>query len=105
MTQSLGRGKALPLLTPRRPVPDKIQLPTPTTTPKISLKLGKHAGHVKSTPKTAGVSEGKAMERDAKALYPVSRSLDIFLSRSADYGGRHLLLVLHHLFPCLALPA
>lgn len=74
VTQSLGRGKALPLLTPRRPVPDKVQLPTPTTTPKISLKLGKRAGHVKSTPKTAGVSEGKAMERDAKALYPTPPS-------------------------------
>lgn len=79
MTQSLGRGKALPLLTPRRPVPDKIRLPTPSSTLKINLKLGDRAVRVKSTPKAADISEEEVMGRDVKALYPVSFSLGIFL--------------------------
>lgn len=80
MTQSLGRGKALPLLTPRRPVPDKIRLPTPSSTLKINLKLGDRAVRVKSTPnKAADTSEEEVMGRDVKALYPVSFSLGIFL--------------------------
>lgn len=81
MTQSLGRGKALPLLTPRRTVPDKIQLLTPSITPKISLKVGKHTVQVKSIVKAASISKEKVMERDVKAPYPVSCFLDILLSR------------------------
>lgn len=79
MTRSLGRGKALPLLTPRRPVPDKIQLPTPSITPKISLKVGKRTIQVKSTIKAASISKENMMERDVKAPYLVSCSLDVFL--------------------------
>lgn len=80
MTQSLGRGKALPLLTPRRPMPDKIQLLTPSITPKISLKVGKRTIQVKSTLKAVSISKENMMERGVNAPYPASRSFDIFLS-------------------------
>nr|KIR50029.1 hypothetical protein I312_01124 [Cryptococcus bacillisporus CA1280] len=87
MTRSLGRGKALPLLTPRRPAPDKIQLPTPSITPKISLKVGKRTIQVKSTIKAASISKENMMERDVKAPYltppscPVSPFLMSDISR------------------------